>query len=288
MNWSEINEAIRTDLMSRGLNEPWLRLRALDLLEKLLSQCYTSFVSNPIILLDVGKDAVSAELARLKSTGNLNGAEKSVLNEIFTLLRGPALHPSGGGMRRKHRKTDVASQRLPTSNAVQEVSKAKVGLPPVISERSKILILGTLPGDDSLRLQQYYAHSHNQFWKILAEVYCDDIGEDYPQRLEFLHRRGLALWDVLRSAEREGSSDSHIKNEVANNFTDLCYTYVGLRTIVFNGSKAQSLFRRHVVKSQSGVASLTKVFLPSTSPTPGQHVPPYEEKVVCWKILDTL
>lgn len=288
MNWSEIKEAIRADLLSRRLKEPRLRLRALEVLEKLLSQCYPGFVSDPIILLDVGKGAVSNELARLKATGSLNGAEKSVLNEIFTRLAGTAPHSLGSGMRRRHRKSDVASQRPPTSNSVHEVSNAKFGLPPVIAERSKILILGTLPGDDSLRLQQYYAHCHNQFWKILAEVYGDDIGEDYSKRLEFLHRRGLALWDVLRCAEREGSSDSRIKNEVANDFTDLCYTYVGLRAIVFNGSKARTLFQRHVEKSQPSVASLTKVVLPSTSPTPGQHVPPYEEKVVRWMLLKTL
>src|ERR1039458_2650932 len=98
-----------------------------------------------------------------------------------------------------------------------------------------------MPGDDSLRLQQYYAHRDNQFWKILAEVYGEAIGADYSQRVEFLHRRRLALWDVLRSAERRGSSDSGIKNGVANDFASILLTYTGLKAIIFNGGKAQML-----------------------------------------------
>jgi hypoxanthine-DNA glycosylase len=97
----------------------------------------------------------------------------------------------------------------------------KVGLPPIIGERSRILILGTLPGNESLRREQYYANSSNQLWKLLVAVYGEAIGEDYSQRVEFLHRRRLALWDVLRSAERAGSSDRRIKNPVANDFSDL-------------------------------------------------------------------
>ena len=151
------------------------------------------------------------------------------------------------------------------------------------------MILGTMPGDDSLRLQQYYAHSANQFWKILAEVYGEAIGADYSRRVEFLHRKKLALWDVLRSAERPGSVDSGIKNEVANDFTTLFAAHTDLKAIVFNGGKAQTLFRRHVERSQATVASvcLQKIVLPSTSPTPGKNVLPFEAKVVCWKSLTT-
>jgi hypoxanthine-DNA glycosylase len=167
----------------------------------------------------------------------------------------------------------------------------KIGLPPIIGERSRILILGTMPGDDSLRLQQYYAHSANQFWKILAEVYGEAIGADYLQRLEFLHRRRLALWDVLRSAECAGSLDSSIKKGVANDFASLLLTYTGLKAIVFNGGSAQRLFRRHVETSQQpavAAASLRKIVLPSTSSMQGRNVLPFEQKVVRWKLLATL
>ena len=127
----------------------------------------------------------------------------------------------------------------------------KIGLPPIIGEKSRILILGTMPGDDSLRLQQYYAHRDNQFWKILAEVYGEAIGAEYSERVGFLHRKRLALWDVLRSAEGPGSVDSGIKNEVANDFTTIFPAYTELKAIVFNGGKAQTLFRRHVERSRA-------------------------------------
>jgi double-stranded uracil-DNA glycosylase len=129
---------------------------------------------------------------------------------------------------------------------VDEYMHAKAGLSPVIAVCSKILVLGTMPGDDLLRLQQYYAQQENQFWKILSQVYDEAIGPQYSQRLEFLHRRGLAIWDVLRSADRLGSLDSAIKNGVPNDFASLLRTYTNLKFIAFNGGMAQKLFRRHV------------------------------------------
>lgn len=290
MGWSEIKDAIRADLLARGLKEPRLRLSALNRLEKLLAGRYPNFLSNPKVLLDVGKEAVSNELARLKETGNLNGAEKSVLNQIFARLAEASLNPPGARRSREPHPPTTASQRPLTGNAGRERINVKLGLPPVIWESSRILILGTMPGDDSLRLQEYYAHGNNQLWKILSEVYGETVGADYSQRLAFLHHRGLALWDVLRSAERAGSLDSGIKSEAANDFADLLKTYTSLKAIVFNGGKAQTLFRRHVERSLATVAttSLRRVVLPSTSPTPGRNVLPFEEKVVRWTSLVTL
>lgn len=290
MGWSEIKDAIRADLLARGLKEPRLRLSALDRLEKLLAGRYPNFLKNPKVLLNVGKDAVSKELARVKETGVLNGAEKSVLNQIFARLAEASLHPSTARRSRKPHPQATVSRHPPTGNATREGIDLKLGLPPVIWDSSRILILGTMPGDDSLRLQEYYAHGNNQFWKILSVVYDEIIGVDYSQRHKFLQRRGLALWDVLRSAERAGSLDSGIKNKVANEFADLFNIYTRLKAIVFNGGRAQTLFRRHAERSLATVTrtSLRKVVLPSTSPTPGRYVLPFEEKVVRWKSLLTL
>ena len=290
MGWYEIKSAIRADLLARGLKQPRLRLNALDRLEKLLARLLPNFLSNPKILLDVGKEAVSKELAGLKETGSLNGAEKSVLNQIFERLAEASGHSSVARQSGELHPPATAIQRPPTRNAGGDRKNVKLGLPPVIGESSRILILGTMPGDDSLRLQQYYAHGNNQFWKILTEVYGEAVGADYSQRLEFLHRRGLALWDVLRSAERAGSLDSGIRNEVANDFAGLLMIYTGLKAIVFNGGKAQTFFRRHVEKAQGSVASssLRKVVLPSTSPTPGRNVLSFEAKVIRWSSLPTL
>ena len=89
--WSEIKDGIRTDLQTRGLRAPRLRLGALDGLEQHLIEVWPDFLSNPRILLNVGEQAVSKKLALRKDSGKLNGAEKSVLRQIFTRLG------SGGG-----------------------------------------------------------------------------------------------------------------------------------------------------------------------------------------------
>src|SRR4051812_9696189 len=106
-------------------------------------------------------------------------------------------------------KGDISLTRRPTQKAAEMI----VGLPPVIDGNSRILIVGTLPGKDSLRLREYYAHQGNQIWKILGAVYSEAVEAQYAQRIEFLRRHKLGLWDVLHSGERIGSSDSKIKNE---------------------------------------------------------------------------
>lgn len=290
MEWSEIKDAIRADLLARGLKEPRIRLSALNCLEQLLRELFPEFPKHPTMLLGVGKEASSKKLARLKETGTLNGAERSVLNQIFAQLPEVSPYPSANKQLGALRAPAVANQRHRAVNACRSGKTYKRGLRPVIWESSRVLVLGTLPGDESLRLKQYYANPNNQFWKILSEIYGESIEADYLKRLEFLRRRGVALWDVLRSAERPGSADSATKNAVANDFTNLVATPTGLKAIVFNGGEAKKLFRRHVEKSQPTVASssLLKVDLPSTSPAPGKHVLPLEEKVARWKLLTNL
>ena len=157
----------------------------------------------------------------------------------------------------------------------------KHGLDPVVDCDSRILILGTIPGDESIRLQRYYAHPQNKFWAILSDIYEESIDANYE---EFLHRKGLALWDVLRSADRAGSRDSTIKDVVENDFDTLFGKYSGLRAIAFNGTKAQQLFCG-CLKSQPCIPhkELRMALLPSTSPTPGCYVLPYKEKVNRWR-----
>ena len=131
-------------------------------------------------------------IARHKKTGRLNGAEKSVLNEIFERLPEASPHHSGATQSGDHLAQATARRRLPAVKAGREGPNVKLGLRPVIQESSRILILGTMPGDDSLRLQQYYAHANNQFWKILGEVYGESVEGDYSRQVGFLHLHGLA------------------------------------------------------------------------------------------------
>ena len=160
----------------------------------------------------------------------------------------------------------------------------QAGLPPVVDSRSRILLLGSFPGKESLRLHQYYANPGNDFWRILASLYQRGPGETYQKKLGLLHSRGLALWDVLGSAKRERSLDSKIRAGVPNDFVAFFHDHPDLRMVGFNGTRARALFRGLVAQglATEGIA-LEATYLPSSSSTPGQHVLTLEEKMDRWK-----
>jgi double-stranded uracil-DNA glycosylase len=161
---------------------------------------------------------------------------------------------------------------------------AKVGLGPVVDQKSRVLVLGTLPGDESLRLQRYYSNPTNAFWRLLASVFGAPTGATYEERLAFLSDHGIALWDVLRSAERRGSSDAAITNAEPNDFAQLFCSYPDLRCVAFNGGKAETFWRKYVApRPDVPSSSLVTRVLPSSSGSPGRHVLPFEEKAVRWK-----
>ena len=90
--------------------------------------------------------------------------------------------------------------------------------PPVVSRNSKVLILGSMPGEVSLKAEQYYAHPRNAFWPIMGELFGAGPSLPYQERLVALDNAGIALWDSLRACTRPGSLDSAIRDEEANDF----------------------------------------------------------------------
>ena len=84
----------------------------------------------------------------------------------------------------------------------------KFSFPPIVGANARLLILGTLPGEESLRLQQYYGHPRNHFWPLVAAIFDESLSATYAERERLLKRNRWALWDVLESAERVGSLDS--------------------------------------------------------------------------------
>lgn len=152
--------------------------------------------------------------------------------------------------------------------------------PPIITETSKILILGSVPGVKSLQMQQYYAHPQNHFWKIIFELLDEDFTEDYLAKTEIIRKNNIALWDVIDTCEREGSLDTKIRNEEHNDITKMLRDHPAIRAIFCNGQKS---FKN--LKKILGTESEIPVFvLPSTSPL---HTIPFDKKLNGWEIIKT-
>ena len=157
--------------------------------------------------------------------------------------------------------------------------------PPITSPGMRVLVLGSMPGKMSLRMQQYYAHPQNAFWKIMGELVGAGRELEYAQRIERLIENGIGVWDVLASCRRPNSSlDAAIIDMQANDFTTLFSQYPSLTHVFFNGGKAEEAYRRFVLRSlPENYGYLRYTRLPSTSPAHAGMS--YSEKLNRWKQL---
>ncbi len=115
---------------------------------------------------------------------------------------------------------------------------------PIIDKQADILILGSLPGPESLASGEYYKYTGNSFWKIVFALYGATPPSDYCEKCAFLLKKKIGLWDVFHSASREGAADAAIKNEITNDFTSFFATYPNIKGIIFNGGKAKKGFKK--------------------------------------------
>ena len=157
----------------------------------------------------------------------------------------------------------------------------KRGLEPLaIASGARTLILGSFPGDVSLRERKYYAHPQNQFWRIVSAIYGEPVSDDYGAKVSLLRRNNVVVWDVLHSAERIGSSDSAIRNAIPNKFEAFFDDHQHIRAIAFNGQKAHAMFHKCVVPSLLAQRHIRAAVLPSTSPA---YTLSFEKKVAVWR-----
>jgi hypoxanthine-DNA glycosylase len=160
-----------------------------------------------------------------------------------------------------------------------DTPEAKRSFPPVVDTRSLVLVLGTLPGEESLRRQEYYAHPRNLFWPIVFALFGTSVPASYDERLRFLLDRGIALWDVVESGRRVASADATIRAEIPNLIPELLDIYPGIRAVVFNGGGARRLYDRHFMRRPD----LTYLALPSTSPAYARIG--FDAKLAQWRAL---
>jgi len=155
----------------------------------------------------------------------------------------------------------------------------KSSFPPVVDARSRVLVLGTLPGEESLRRREYYAHPRNLLWPIIFGLFGASPPAEYEERLRFVQERGIALWDVCGSAERVASADTTIRAEMPNEIPELLLSHTAIRAVAFNGSGARRLHDRHFTRR----ADLTYLALPSTSSAHARLG--FAEKLARWSAL---
>lgn len=146
---------------------------------------------------------------------------------------------------------------------------------PVYTPEARVMIVGSMPSVKSLADAQYYAHPRNAFWPILFDVFGAAPTDDYEVKKALICENGLALWDVARSCEREGSLDSAMRDIAANDFAALYARCPHIHTVLCNGGTAHTLFVK------SGFAGTRRVIrMPSTSPA---YTMPYRNKLDVWK-----
>ena len=154
----------------------------------------------------------------------------------------------------------------------------KAAFAPVVDARTRLLILGSLPGDASLKAAQYYAHPQNAFWRLIGGVVGRDLAAlPYDDRLVALKAAHIGLWDVIAGAERQGSLDGAIRNAEAADLRRLIAGLPDLQAVAFNGKTAARIGRRSL-----GETPLTLIDLPSSSPA---FTLSFAEKTEAWAVL---
>lgn len=146
---------------------------------------------------------------------------------------------------------------------------------PVYDENSKILILGSFPSVKSREVNFFYGHPQNRFWKVLASIMDDVCPSTTEEKKAFLIKHHIALWDVIKSCDIEGSSDSSIKNVTPNDLR-LILQKAEIKQIFTNGNTAYKLFEKYN-------SDLKAVKLPSTSPANAMFS--LERLIESWRVL---
>jgi len=135
---------------------------------------------------------------------------------------------------------------------------------PVYDEKSKILILGSFPSVKSREQKFFYGHPQNRFWKVISNITNSTLPESIEEKKKLLINNNIAVWDVIKSCDIIGSSDSSIENVVVNDIS-IILNNANIQKIYANGDKAYTLFKKCYSKD------IKIIKLPSTSPANAQY-----------------
>lgn len=157
-------------------------------------------------------------------------------------------------------KLETNEKDIEVVSAIATVTNKK-SFDPISDSETIVLILGTMPGDKSLELQEYYGNTGNRFWKIISTITNNELPLNYTDKKKLLLKTKIGVWDVVHEADRKGSLDSEIKNEVPNDLNDFITKHKNLKVIGFNGTKSATLFDKYFERKKH----IKYILLPSTS-----------------------
>lgn len=157
----------------------------------------------------------------------------------------------------------------------------KYSFPPIVDENCNVLILGTMPGNKSLQLKQYYANPTNQFWKIISVVTEENFNVRYEAKKKLLLKNKISIWDVLMHCEREGSLNVNISDEVPNDFKSFFAQYPNIKAVFFNGGKAEKMFSKYnLIGSTKSHTTLPSTSSANTSMTRDKKTQIWQDKIL--------
>jgi len=149
----------------------------------------------------------------------------------------------------------------------------------VIAPDTRVLVLGSLPGERSLAMQRYYAHPQNRFWHLIGKVIGRELEPlEYGARLEALLQAKVGLWDTVASARRSGSLDAAIREAEVNSVAGLAASLPELRAVGVNGATSARVGMPLLAHTR-----LALLALPSSSPAYAALALAEKEKM--WAVL---
>lgn len=166
---------------------------------------------------------------------------------------------------------------------VHSYNETHYSLNPITGSNSKILILGSMPGEESLERQEYYSNRNNRFWAILSGIYNTEIPFTYSERVHFVIDRCISLWDVYHSVRRQGSLDANIESGSFNDIKGFLERNPSISVIVLNGAKAEKAFKLYIQEERFGLERDINVYsVPSSSGANCQYS--LEELIENWRV----
>lgn len=135
---------------------------------------------------------------------------------------------------------------------------------PFFNDDSEVLILGSFPSVKSREEEFYYAHKSNRFYKVLSNIFNEQLPTSIEEKKELLVKHHIALYDVIYSCDISNSDDSSIRNVTPIDIKELLSRYPNINRIIINGNKAKELFNKYLLKDID-TKNIRVRYAPSTS-----------------------